>query len=334
MGNAVDSAFATFDRALNLDPTQRKRAQERHLAVTNVLKDAGFVESTFLQGSFARKTMLKPLKDVDIVVVIKREYWDVLSGPQGPALAMKWFEAAITDHWPEATFDDGDEPAAKAVRVSFPDLDFDVDLVPAFEAEHGNVLIGNREEQNWETSSTRRLNDVIAKRNQSLGGRFVHQVRELKQLIKHHDELSFVKGIVVESLAYAVITANVADKNAVLTVLEHAAHVVGGPVMTPTGDEDVIAGWSRAERITALRVFRVLADQANEALHVEATGDSQAAIDLWNNVIGDPFPNAEIRPPGEALAAWASGSRTSTGRTTPSSGGRQPVRPGRAWAPR
>lgn len=334
MGNAVDSAFATFDRALNLDPAQRTRAQDRHLAITDVLKHAGFVESTFLQGSFARKTMLKPLKDVDIVIVIKAEFWDELRGPNGPALAMKWFEAAIAEHWPEATFDDGDEPAAKALRVSFPDLDFDVDLVAAFDAEHGNVVIGDREEHCWETSSTRRLNELIAKRNQRLGGRFVHQVRELKQLIKHHDDLTFVKGIVIESLAYTVISTNTADKHAVTTVLEHAAHALGGPVVAPTNDEDVIEDWSPAERKTALRIFRALADRAIEASEIEADGDPQAAIDLWHKVIGDPFPTAEIRPPGEALAAWASGSRTSTGRTTTSPSGKQPVRPGRAWAPR
>jgi tRNA nucleotidyltransferase (CCA-adding enzyme) len=65
----VNAAFNEFDEALNLDPNERKAAQDRHRQISDVLSEAGLAVTTFLQGSFARKTMLKPLKDVDMVVV-------------------------------------------------------------------------------------------------------------------------------------------------------------------------------------------------------------------------------------------------------------------------
>jgi hypothetical protein len=62
-------AFDEFDAALNLDPREREKAERRHHEITDVLIAAGIAASTFLQGSFARKTMPKPLKDVDMVIV-------------------------------------------------------------------------------------------------------------------------------------------------------------------------------------------------------------------------------------------------------------------------
>jgi hypothetical protein len=339
MGPTVDKAFETLDEALNLDPAQRRQAQARHNEIRDVLMRTGLVATTFLQGSFARKTMLKPLKDVDVVVVLKPELWRRLSGPDGPQTAMSWFRAAVANHWPDAEFDQGEAPSAKALRVSFPDLDFAIDLVPAFEvdssADEGGVLIGDREERKWELSNTRRQTKVVSQRNKRTDGRFVHQVRELKSLVRHHDELEFVKGIVLEPLALAVICQERPDKYAVADVLEQASTAVQGPVLDPAGDDDVTAKWSRSERLTAVHTFAKLAEQAHEALALEADDDVDAAIDVWHRLIGVPFPPARNRSPIEVLGAWnTEGSRSSTGRPTTSTRGRQSTRPGRAWAPR
>ncbi|OBJ73289.1 nucleotidyltransferase [Mycobacterium sp. 1274756.6] len=335
MGQTVDGAFAELDEELNLDPAQRKQAQERHNAIRAALDEAGIVSSSFLQGSFARKTMLKPLKDVDIVIVLKPELWERLCGPDGPKTAMTWFKTIVATHWPDAAFDEGDAPSAKALRVTFTDIDFDIDLVPAFDTENDDVLIGDREQQCWEPSNTRRQILAVSQRNQGTAGRFVHQVRELKSLVKSHSELEFIKGVVIESLAFAVITSKAKDKSAIADILEHARTAVRGPVIEPAGDDDVTVKWTPSERQVAVREFDGMAAQAAEALRLEADDDIAAAIDVWHDLIGHPFPAAESRTPVEALAAWnAAGSRTSTGRPTTTTSGRQRIHPGRAWAPR
>lgn len=297
MGQTIDGAFAELDEELNLDPAQREQAQERHNAIRAALDEAGLVSSSFLQGSFARKTMLKPLKDVDIVVVLKPEFWDRLSGPDGPQTAMGWFKTIVGEHWPDAMFDQGEAPSAKALRVTFADIDFDIDLVPAFDTDDGNVLIGDREQRCWEPSNTRRQNVAVAQRNQETAGRFVHQVRELKSLVKNHGELDFIKGIVVESMAFAVITSKAKDKHAVVDTLEHARIAVRGQVIEPAGDDDVTVKWTRSERELAVRIFDHMAAQAAEAMRLEADNDIGAAMDVWHDLIGDPFPTAASRTP-------------------------------------
>ncbi|MFC7447404.1 SMODS domain-containing nucleotidyltransferase [Rhodococcus daqingensis] len=336
MGQTVDGAFAELDRNLNLDPKQRLQAQNRHNAIREVLDDAGFVATSFLQGSFARKTMLAPLKDVDIVIVLEEAHWKELQGPKGPETAMGWFRQTVENAWPNAKFDKGDKPSGKALRVTFPDIDFDIDLVPAFDLDGANVLIGDRDQQHWEPSNTRRQIRAVAERNQATGGRFVHQVRQLKSLIKNHEEqLGFVKGIVVESLAYAAIHVKASDKRAIAESLEHAKTAVRGGVIEPAGDDNVTAKWTQTEREVAAKLFSDFAARAAEALRLEVDGDVEAAIDVWHSLFGDSFPVAGDRSPEAVLAAWNSvGSRTSTGRPSISTSGRQPTRPGRAWAPR
>lgn len=67
---SVAAAFDQFDTTISLNPAERGRAMLRHQQVTAALVDAGLALSTYLQGSFARKTMRRPLKDVDIVVLL------------------------------------------------------------------------------------------------------------------------------------------------------------------------------------------------------------------------------------------------------------------------
>ncbi|MET8987786.1 nucleotidyltransferase [Nonomuraea wenchangensis] len=169
----IPAAFGIFDTELNLDPAERDKAMKRHQDITDVLIKAGIAASTFLQGSFARKTMPKPLKDVDMVIVLSEEFRQAWfgAGKGGPAAAMARLRREIEKHWPDARFDATDAPA-HALQITFPDCTFTVDLVPAFADVDGgeDVFIADRELDRWEWSNTRTLRRVVAERNQATDG--------------------------------------------------------------------------------------------------------------------------------------------------------------------
>jgi hypothetical protein len=332
MKRTVDSSFTKLDENLNLDPFVRLKAQTIHNTIREDLTKAGLIAGSFVQGSFARKTMLKPLKDIDIVCLLPACMWELLRGPDGPGKAMESFKAPIVERWPGVQFDVGDEPAGKALRVTLPDVDFTIDLVPAFDHESGYVLIGDRFEGTWEPSNTRIQLKRVSDRNQATGGRFVHQVREAKALTKHHEELGFVTGIVTESLAYAVIGHQVPDKVAIALFLDHAKEAVMGPVLEPAGEDDVTAKWTYEDRQTAARVYAQAFRQAAEALAFERAGDMDAAIDVWHSLFGDSFPPAPHRSVQNALTALAAGSLATTGRPSATQVGQQVSAPGRSWS--
>ncbi|MES9588766.1 nucleotidyltransferase [Streptomyces sp. NPDC094045] len=335
MNDSTKGAFGALDEELNLDGRERKSAQKRHQDITDYLVDAGLAIATFLQGSFARKTMLKPLKDVDMIIRMHPRLEKILRQRGGPAHAMRLIREVLAEEYPDAQFDVDDAPA-HALQVTFPDLDFTFDLVPALDAKNGSeiVYIADRENDTWEWSNTRPLNRIISTRNQATGGRFVHQVRMLKSYKKDHPVLDDTCGLLWEAFAYEAVTSPIEHSQALTVTLAHAAQAVTGPVFDPTGVDDLTADWTAVQRTAYATTLAVAARRAAEARRLEEDGQHAAAIEIWHDLIGDPFPVAEAQSASDALRALAAGSITSTGRAVTSSRGQQPARPGRSWRTR
>lgn len=333
MSKTTKGAFDAFDEALNLAPRERQSAQKRHNDITDHLVGTGLVIGTFLQGSFARKTMPKPLKDIDMIVRMHPRLEETLRRPGGPAHAMQLLRTALADRYPDARFDVTDAPA-HALQVTFPDLDFTFDLVPALDADGEIVHIADRGNDTWEWSNTRTLNRVISTRNKATDGRFVHQVRMLKSYKKDHPVLDDTCGLLWEALAHQTITSPLEHSQAVADTLAHAAQAVTRPVFDPTGVDDLTADWTPAERTAYATALHHAAQQAAEARRLEQDGQHAASIDIWHSMLGDAFPEPEAQSAEEALRAMAAGSITSTGRAVTSTFGWQPARPARSWRTR
>ncbi|MGW0702129.1 SMODS domain-containing nucleotidyltransferase [Streptomyces sp. NPDC002867] len=334
MNSSTKGAFDAFDEELNLDARERMSAQERHNDITDLLVSAGLAIGTFLQGSFARKTMLKPLKDVDMVIRMHPRLKEILRRPGGPAHAMHLIREALADEYPEAQFDVDDAPA-HALQVTFPDLDFTFDLVPALDEDAGEIVyIADRENDIWEWCNTRTLNRITSTRNQATGGRFVHQVRMLKSYKKDHAILGDTCGLLWEALAYDAVTGPLEHSQALAVTLAHAAQAVTRPVLDPTGVDDLTADWTIAQRTAYATALATAARRAAEARRLEEDGQHAAAIEIWHDLLGTPFPAAETQSAADALRALAAGSITSTGRAVPSPRGQQPSRPVRSWRTR
>jgi predicted nucleotidyltransferase len=88
-------AFVDFDEELKLDPTERTAAQRLHNEITELLIRAGVIVFTFLQGSFARKTMLAPLRDIDKIVIMAGQLGDQPDMQARPELAMDRIQAVL-----------------------------------------------------------------------------------------------------------------------------------------------------------------------------------------------------------------------------------------------
>ncbi|MGI5518977.1 SMODS domain-containing nucleotidyltransferase [Streptomyces sp. CA-106131] len=334
MNDSTKAAFNAFDEELNLNIRERMSAQKRHTDITGHLVSSSLAVGTFLQGSFARKTMLKPLKDVDMVIRMHPRLEEILRRPGGPALAMHLIRQIIADTYPNAQFDVDDAPA-HALQVTFPDLDFTFDLVPALDEDDSEIVyIADRKNDTWEWSNTRTLNRVISTRNQATGGRFVHQARMLKSYKKDHPLLGDTCGLLWEALAHEAVTGPLEHSQALAETLAHAAHAVTGPVLDPTGIDDLTTDWTTTQRTAYATALTGAARRAAEARRLEEDGQHSAAIEIWHEVIGDPFPAAEAQSAADALRALAAGSITSTGRAVTSPRGQQPARPTRSWRTR
>lgn len=291
----VAGAFAAFEDALKLDKTEVDAARRRHNDVRDCLTATELVAGSFLQGSFARKTMISPLNDVDVVLVLPRFDEARLRRPGGPVESMEQLKPHLTACFPGVVFD-SEKRADHALRLDFPDTGFHIDLVPAFDLfnDNGDVDIADRKLDRWERSNTRELMRVVSERNSAVvtGGRFVPQVRMVKTFCNEAPGLD-VCGLVAESLTFDAVTRRMVDGRALLAVFERSARLTSGTLTDPTGVDDLLGRWSWERRRVSAAVFDGAAKAAAEALRLEAAGDEQGAIDIWHRLLGTQFPAAD-----------------------------------------
>ena len=336
MTDKVFDAFKAFDKKLKLDPEFTKQARGIAAALKQCLRDAGLLQSRLLQGSFGRKTMRPPLKDVDMVVVLPDRLAEHRPAPGMSEWAMNEFRKAIVaaNVLPGIRFD-VDQAHAHALQLTIPGLDFTVDLVPAFETESpddGWLYIANRDQDHWtKPSDVRRLRDKVAARNQECGGVWVNQVRQAKHSLDREAEVKeLVCGLLVESVAYEAVTKKMAPQQAMVAIFTAAADKLSGPY-AGLAQDDLARRWSSAERTQVVRFFEENRRQAVEAVRLENAGDPVAAVHVWRGVFGDLLPQTDVSF-AERLktVGQIGGAVTSDGLLTTAAGNARPSRPWRA----
>lgn len=324
MSTTTTDAFDEFDENLKLDPAELKAAQALHNEITDYLTQLGIIVTAFLQGSFARKTMIAPLRDVDKVVILA----SAMAGVTADAVMDK-IQAALAPKYPDATFD----RTRHALQVDFGPTSFYFDTVPAWETttDDDDVCIANRETGGWERSNTRELIRVVATRNAVTRGRFVHQVRMGKQAIKHLLD-GAIPGLHVESWAYNEVAEPLAHDEALARILEAGARLLGGRYTEPTG-VDAISDRLKPDVVaTAKPVLVDAAVRARQARALTNAGDHNEAIRIWHDLLGDCFPEPIPQDDGEALRrSFEGGAVTASGTVTTATGVGQVARPGRSW---
>jgi hypothetical protein len=286
----VTEAFDQLDERLKLDPAERDRAIRIHNDITTSLKEALVVILAFLQGSFARKTMLAPLRDIDKVVIIRWDRRDV--GPGSAMRAARRVAAALRELYPEYRVSIGKH----CVLLELADDDFTFDIVPAIECDDdsGDVLIIDTEQDRWERSNTRTLIASTQARNQDCDGRWVRQVRFVKLYVREQLH-GLVKGIHVEKFGWDAVKDTMPHDEAVAAILAVGADLLtpGVAYTDPTGFDRIDDRLDPQERIIAHREFQRAAEQAARAVELARNGEHNAAIAIWSDLFGEEFPQPD-----------------------------------------
>jgi hypothetical protein len=322
-------AFDQYDRALNLDPNERLRARVFHNELTTALRLDGLISASFLQGSFARKTMLKPLRDIDKVVILHPDLEHLQSDADGAQSAANIIEAALRRHYPQARV----SRSRHSIQLDLGENTFSFDVVPAFELEDDtdDVMImdlGNDGLSNsWKRSNTRRLIEVVSDRNRLCDGKFVHQVRYVKHWVRTAlDEV--IPGLHVESIAFQCIDERLDDDIAVERILSCGARLLG-PVFEypdPTGSDQLSKKLDLATREAACYAFVKASEIANEAVTRACAGKYDDANALWYSIFGEPFPRPGAKE-RSYLRSLGAGAPVSSALAI----GPRATRPVRAW---
>lgn len=313
----------------NIEPTapQVSAASTSHNAVRKHLaNDAEFKKifvDSFLAGSYARDTAVKPIQDVDIIVVTK---WD-----KEPAALLKELKSALDRN---TNYQTKTSPQRRSICI---DLDhINMDLVPAKQVT-GRVAplqVPDREQKDWVDTNPRGHMDWVTglnddtKQSDTDKGRFV----PLAKMLKHWKRFALPdakhpKGFWIECLAGWNHDAGARDwADVFIRSLQqikdrYAADSQAGraPNLTDPGlpHQYLSTGLTGSE----FKTFFVRLEQAlREARAAQADTTSFAkSAELWRVVFGSKFPSkeqrdAQVRLDEAAIAAKATSLGARSGR--------------------
>jgi hypothetical protein len=234
MTGQVEVALWQLAREIEPTPTQKAGAQGSHNYLRDLLKTgqmAQRITNSYLSGSYARDTAIRPIDDVDVVFEIDPRAWgggvNLLMPLPPPERILESFANAIRYRYPVSSV----FGQRRSVRLSLNHLD--IDVVPAVpdRQQPWLVSIPDRDSGGWIRSAPRKHTAVAAEVNALRQGRFKPLVKLLKYWNSNLPETIRAKSFMVETLATHLFRSVPFDslESGLLLFWDFIATRVGGP---------------------------------------------------------------------------------------------------------
>lgn len=185
----VADAFNKFKSQLEIRKTEQDDASRRQCRIREQVSADLDVRRDFLTGSYARFTKTRPLKDVDIFVVLNDSEGGYLDRP--PMEILRRVREILVPHYDE----DRVTIAGHSVRVDFgvkyvDDVTEEVvsfDVVPAFDAKAG-YRIPDRDRDEWIGTDPEVHAQKATDANKAFSDEWKPVVKMIKKWNDHHDK--------------------------------------------------------------------------------------------------------------------------------------------------
>lgn len=281
-----------------------KEARKRRDAIREIVEEEFDTLRTFGSGSLAHGTQNDPLNDADAGVVLDRRTYEDL-GPDGEGPCAKVEEVRgvlrtrLKEEYPSVRFYTGGH---RAIRVNFMESlqpggdNFTADLIVAIRRDEGGLYIPDLDGDDWDPSDPERHVELIVARNKKTDSRFARILRLAKHANAHNGKTIF--SFNVAALGLEAITEKVSLPEGLTLFLRHAADSLKeGLTEDPAGVSGPIKV-NVPRRKDAAKRFKYLAELAEQALELDADGQTAQAQRNWSKVLPgaiDPPDDQDLR---------------------------------------
>jgi hypothetical protein len=290
---SANEAFLKFRRNLETTDTENRSASTRQQRIREQLNLALDIKDDFLTGAYRRHTKTKPLRDVDIMIVLAdTSYLD-----RHPRDILEVVRAALAPHY-------GDERVCcdrRAVRVDFgvsvvDDVSAEVvsfDVVPAI-AEGDHYLIPDDVQGEWIHTNPKIHGDRATEANQA----FAEQWKPLVKMIKKWNEVQdrpIEPSFLLEVMALALITGEWTGdhRRELRQFFASAADHIDDGWPDPAGlgpDISDVLDADAAKMDQARSALRGAEAACTSAINLERSGHTGDALRAWRALFGPLFP--------------------------------------------
>jgi predicted nucleotidyltransferase len=173
MATTIKAGFEQLAKNLQVTAIQSSTMSTRQQNVRKALENGFKVLDSFLVGSYARSTMIAPLKDsdIDILMVLDSSYYTKYT----PATLLDRVRTILLRTYPTTPRISRN---GQAVTITF--TDFSVDIVPAFKKTGGGFLIPDSIKGCWISTDPTVHATLLTQRNKAHNGNLIPAIKMLK----------------------------------------------------------------------------------------------------------------------------------------------------------
>jgi hypothetical protein len=291
----VEEAFRKFKSRLELNDREQKNASARQQEVRGYLDTKLSIQRDFLTGSYARHTKTKPLKDIDIFLVLDPAKHDYLKKPASVVLTD--LHRILVDKY-----------GAKAVRKQGRSVNIDfgvvvdaddntdyrilsIDAVPAF-ASGDNYEIPDGDTGKWIKTNPEIHAAKATAAHQAFSNEWKGLVRMVKYWNNHHDK-PIKPSFLIEVMALECLYGGWQGRfdREVQAFFATLADRIFDEWPDPAGlGPPVSNGMDDARKTSAHGLLKAAARQAGIAIDHVRQGRNGEALKTWRALFGPKFP--------------------------------------------
>jgi hypothetical protein len=243
-------------------------------------------EDTFLSGSYARRTAINDINDVDVICIL-----DIDRTITAPEVLLSWVEAILSKYYEEV------RPQGRSIGAEGKDGVW-LDIVPAtpVNGADGPLWIPDREAKQWVQTHPKGQIAACNDRNKTTNGYFVQVVKLLKAWRDRLPTKSCqLKSYILESLIHKTIGSPSSHAGAIVSVLEGIESSYGPyrgtnivPAITDPGYASVIV--TKHLPVKEFDDFMIqVKSAAQTARSAFDNNDEASSRKLWRQLFGSQF---------------------------------------------
>lgn len=284
MATTVLASFQKLEENLEITGLQTSTVSTRQNDVRGVVAGDMDVLDSFLIGSYSRSTMIAPLSeaDIDVFVVLSSKYFE----KDGQASLLDKVRRALLKTY---TRTPKISRNGQAVTINF--VDFDVDVVPAFNRQGGGYIIPDSIHDAWIETDPRVHVKAMTDANAYHAGDLVPMVKMIKCWNRNisYDFVSFYLELLAIQIFKNVTISNY--WSGMRFFFGKGQDLIRYAIEDPAGYGKHVQPFRNCKSVDdAVRRFHLAYGQALLAEEAMKNGNDQKAIDWWQDVFGDYFP--------------------------------------------
>ena len=290
MATTITQSFEQLKRNLEITGLQKETVSTRQTNIREVLESDLDVLDSFLTGSYSRNTMIAPLSeaDIDIIIVLNSKYFHHYNGQNGGQAGLLDLVKRTLKKTYTRTPDISRNGQAVTIRFE----DFLVDVVPGFRREGGGFLIPNSITQSWISTDPKKHVEISSSANQAHNGNYVPLVKMIKGWNKSHS--NFFRSFHLETLALGILdNVTISDfPSGVRYYFSKGISLISKKNPDPAGYGGDVGSYLNSEEIIqeAVDRFQRAYELSSKAESLGNEGNTILAIAKWRTLFGEYFP--------------------------------------------